>query len=925
MTETWLHPGILDSELGFYNYSIYRKDRYDIADAPVGGGVLIAVKDTLKSKVIAMEGDAEQLFVEVTNLSKNLVVGSFYAPYVNPGTYAMHFEVIELLMDKFRDYEFMIMGDYNLRETLWTNHGGLSEGLLANCFCSDTLVQECSIAVMNMFSYFGMSQYFPVHHSKGYTLDLAFSTITEGNVKQLVSSDFLVPCDPHHDQVFLEIGCMKSDYIKCVKNKLDFRNADYVAINSELLSTNWESLFIENCVDKCTDIFYSVIREIIVDFVPLKRVSLGTYPVWYSQALITNIVNKKKYHKEWLQFRIYSDYIEFKKLRSMCIRQSKIDRQQYILRVEERSTKNIKYFWNYINNLTCSKGVPEEMFLRGSKSMGGRETCNLFAGNFEFAYLQSGSSFHHQLHLDCGLDFTITLEEITSTIKNIKDTNNIGPDGLSAYFVKNCIESIVKPLHLLYGKSLDSGKMPDIWKKTFVTPVFKSGNRNDVLNYRPIAIIGIISKVLDSIVANHLSEICLLFIIRNQHGFVKGRSTVTNLVFYNSFIAGAFSDADRVGGVKQVDSIYLDFAKAFDSVNHNLLLYKLSKFGLSGGTLRWIFSYLSNREQVVRIKGHFSEPYVASSGVPQGSHLGPLLFILFINDICKELKFAEVLIFADDIKLFNRVKTVSDQACLQEDLDRIVKWSCQNNLRLNCAKCKSMSFVRGKKYKLVFGYQISGQILESVDNIEDLGVIYQSNFEFNVHLEATVSRGYRMLGFIKRSTKEFNSHNAIVHLYKTIVRPIILYASIIWSPSKVTHVKILESVQHKFLRYIAFRMGRGMNYDDHDYTDIAQSVKLESLKSLHVFHDLYFVKKVKLNLISSPDVVDIFGDRSVPYNLRLVRQLNEETSDSNYIYFSTVYRLRRKWNRVVIPSHLSGVYSLRNFKKGLKILVNRFL
>ena len=206
-------------------------------------------------------------------------------------------------------------------------------------------------------------------------------------------------------------------------------------------------------------------------------------------------------------------------------------------------------------------------------------------------------SFQRQYLLDSDLDFTIREEDIVETIKNFKDSNTTGPDGLSAIFIKNCLSSITKPNNTcLYNQSLITGIMPSLWKKIIFTPVFKAGNRSDVQNYRPIVILGTVSKIFDSIAAKHLTDTCILLIVKNQHGFVKGRSTLTNLIFYSKFISETLNGHKcKPEVVKQVDSVYLDFAKAFDSVNHNLHIYKLSKFGLCKGTLRWILSYLSNR------------------------------------------------------------------------------------------------------------------------------------------------------------------------------------------------------------------------------------------------------------------------------------------------------------------------------------------
>jgi len=282
-----------------------------------------------------------------------------------------------------------------------------------------------------------------------------------------------------------------------------------------------------------------------------------------------------------------------------------------------------------------------------------------------------------------------------------------------------------------------------------------------------------------------------------------------------------------------VDTIYLDFKKAFDSVDHSVLIYKLQNIGVRGSLLKWIESYLTGRENVVTINKQRSRPYAVSSGVPQGSHLGPLLFILFINDIVSGLKYVNILIFADDIKLFTKIDSVDDQIRLQEDLDYISNWSMFNRLELNCDKCKLLSFSRNLSKSYSYNYKVLDFIIESVECHRDLGVIFESTFEFKKHLDSIVNKAMKTLGFIFRSVSDFKNPSTLVYLYKTLVRPILLNDHQIWSPFYKEYEKKLESVQHKFFRKLSYRLGRPMRFDDHNYTQIASKYELSSIKSLH--------------------------------------------------------------------------------------------
>lgn len=919
LTETNLHPGVLDSSVGLKGYNVFRRDRYNFVGGPNGGGVLVAVKSGIAASELSVNSsNVEHLFIEISNLNTKLIIGVFYAPpRENIDVYNEHMSVVESLKSFYSSHEFVILGDYNLPNTLWSNYSDLSDSLHADYCGNDNVIQENVDTVLNHFSFLGFHQYYPVYEKKGYTLDLAFSSLPEECVSGIVSSDSLVPIEEaNHVPSFFQLNCAKIVSIESIKNVLNFNKADYDVINSKFGSMDWERIFGDVSLDYSVDKFYSIVDKIVYDHVPTTRVTPSSYPEWYSDELISNVIRKKRMHKQWLEFGVIDDYAEFKKIRAACIRLSLLDRQKYIDRVEKNCSKDTKYFWNYFNKLTKNNYVPDEMFLHDKKSTNKREVCDLFARNFELAYLNSGTRFCHQLYISDDCDIIISLNDIINALKNMKNKMSLGPDGVPAFFIKKCVNTISKPLLLLFNLSLKNGCMPSIWKKSFVTPVFKAGNRRDILNYRPISILSSIAKLFDSIMANKLTDKCIRFIISQQHGFVAGRSTLTNLILYSDYISNSLNE--RV----QVDSIYLDFEKAFDSVNHDILIFKLFNFGIKGTILKWIASYLSNRELKVNLKGNLSGSFFANSGVPQGSHLGPLLFVLFINDVVCGVKTAEILIFADDIKIYFSIDSFYDQVRLQKDLDAIWEWSLLNRLKLNCLKCKVLSFSRSAEKKWNFSYKINDTVLENVVEQKDLGVIFEKNFAFDQHLNATVSRAFNMLGFVIRASKEFKNVYAIIAIYKSLVRSLLTYASIIWSPYYDIHVRKLNSVQHKFLRYIAFKSGNPMSYDNHDYSEVSLNYQLESIKSIHVKDDLCFVKKSKLQIVNSREVNDLFTQRNLNYNMRNARELFEQRSDRDYVYHSTPFRLRRRWNR--LPLHVKSCDSLVQFKIQLKPLVLRF-
>jgi len=227
---------------------------------------------------------------------------------------------------------------------------------------------------------------------------------------------------------------------------------------------------------------------------------------------------------------------------------------------------------------------------------------------------------------------------------------------ISNCFFIECKFVLAIPLLLLFNLSLSSGYFSSDWKISHVTPIKKGNDLSNIFNYWPITLISIIPKIFESLLVSKKNYPILAPVVNDdQHGFIKGKSTTTNLLIFQTFILDAFASGC------QVDVIYTDFSKAFDKVNHSFLSEKLHSIGVRNPILSWLISYVTNRKQIVKVKNFISEPFNIQSGVPQGSHLPPLLFILFINDL--HFNDSQKLLFADDLKLFRVIKSSSDLYC----------------------------------------------------------------------------------------------------------------------------------------------------------------------------------------------------------------------------------------------------------------------
>ena len=280
-----------------------------------------------------------------------------------------------------------------------------------------------------------------------------------------------------------------------------------------------------------------------------------------------------------------------------------------------------------------------------------------------------------------------------------------------------------------------------------------------------------------------------------QHGFISGKSCVTNLL----------ETLDQIGrqldGGGQTDVVYLDMSKAFDKVNHDLLIHRLRYYGLAGNLLDWFRSYLTDRHQRVTVLGATSDTLPVTSGVPQGSILGPALFLFFVNDIPDIVTKSKVAMFADDTKLFKEIKTSDDTLALQEDLSNLESWSIASGLSFNASKCHSQ-LVSRKTKPIINVYHMNGAPLDSINCERDLGVWVSSNLTWNRQVLEQYSRANKVLGYVRRNSRDIKSFSIRKQIYLTLVRPHLGYATQIWGPQSVQLILKLERIQRRATKYM---------------------------------------------------------------------------------------------------------------------------
>ena len=324
------------------------------------------------------------------------------------------------------------------------------------------------------------------------------------------------------------------------------------------------------------------------------------------------------------------------------------------------------------------------------------------------------------VHMNSNLSNIVFSEnDVFQVLKKLDINKGSGPNDVPLRVLDQCAAELTPSLTALFNMSMSTCALPDSWKHAFVVPIHKKGDKCKADNYRPISLLNGVSKIMERLVFNHVYPFVYPMINSAQHGFIKNRSATSQMLDMYSSI-GKNLDA----GV-QTDIIFLDFSKAFDSVPHHLLLHKLQAFGFSSTLLNWLNHYLHGRSQSVIIEGKVSPSLHVKSGVPQGSILGPLLFVLYVNDIC-EVCSSLISLYADDAKIYRRIITINDALILQSDLGALFAWSQLWKLSFNIKKCLQLSICCSLKVSYV--YMLDHNVLERVDTINDLGVTVTSNY-----------------------------------------------------------------------------------------------------------------------------------------------------------------------------------------------------
>ena len=727
----------------------------------------------------------------------------------------------------------LIVGDFNFPELDWsTETSRVSENHTATKFLKTT-----------KDSLFIQHQKTPTRQREGQrsnTLDLVFTDCEE------IIEELLVEAPIGKSDHFSLLMKLSASITKVNKTpRRNFRKTDTNVLKKELKEINWDDELQGKDVNESWLKIKSKIEEAIEKSTPMTKPTGKKSKIWMRPETLETVRLKHKMFREWHKTNNdKTKKTEYNKMNNKARKACRKANRDYEKKVAEESKRNPKMFFNYANSKMKNKsGIADLNKGDGSKTKTDQEKAELLNNFFQSVFVEEdsgplpefeGYEFDTELN-----DFDITMESVRKILSGLNRNKASGPDEIPPCILVDAAAELAKPITMLFERSLKSGQLPNDWKIAHVTPIYKKGNKAAVNNYRPVSLTCVICKTMEKIVREqilqHLSKNNI--ISPHQHGFVPGRSCMTQLLESMDDWTSILEE----GG--SVDVIYTDFQKAFDSVPHRRLIQKLESCGVKGNVLLWVKDFLANRKQRVVINGSKSNEGDVTSGIPQGSVLGPLLFVIFINDLPRSLNTVAKM-FADDTKVYVRSDTQDGAKNLQEDIDMLQDWSDKWMLKFHPDKCCVLKIGKENDNKYEMGDVTKGSriTLKETEQEKDLGVVVDNKLSFSNHIAQATAKANRMIGLIRRSFDYLNER-MLVLLYKSMVRPLLEYGNCIWHPMLKGLESDVEDVQRRATKILA-------HIKDKTYPERLKILKLpclehrrrrgrmiETYKFMHGFYD----------------------------------------------------------------------------------------
>lgn len=780
--ESWLNSNIRSSEVFPSDYVAYRKDR---VTATTGGGVFLLVhKDIISTEEPTLDTDCEILWARIQlKGKKELLVGSFYMPHRKEEDIHQLERSLQQTADRSRPKQVLLCGDFNCPDIEWDT--GIIPPGVPDRHVQQALIESTETALLTQVH---------AEPTRGNSvLDLVFTTNPT-----LVKHSSSVPGISDHAAVVTDFET-RVFYQKQKPRKIHlFAKTNWDGVKTDLskMVSKVQELYIGgSSVEDLWTTFRNGITAAMDCHVPSKMCGRVKNNIpWLGPDVRRLLKRKKRLFKKAKKTGKWENY---KFVQKQCRRKLRKAEWEHIngTITDGLKTNNSKPFWAYVKSKKQDSMGVAPLMKKGCLVSEAKAKAEILIDQFQSVFTREDSAplptLNPPLRPDVP-DINVDTNGVLKQLRELKPAKASGPDQIPNIILKNCAETLAPALRDIFQLSLDSGQLPADWRKANVSCAFKKGDKHQAENYRPISLTSVCCKVLEHIVCSNL----LAYFDKHQvltdlnHGFRAGFSCETQLV---TTLHDMFSSFDSN---TQVDLAVLDFSKAFDTVPHSKLLHKLNNFGVKGTTLKWITNFLTNRTMRVVLEGESSKEVPVDSGVPQGTVLGPLLFLCHINDLPAAVK-SQVRLFADDTLLYRQIRTFADHLALQEDLRKLEAWAHDWGMRFNAKKCNIISI----KKKSDFRYQLCGEILREVDSTVYLGVTISKDLKWHAHISNTTRKANYTFGFLRRNLR-FCPRESKKTAYVALVRSTLEYATAAWDPHQQGDIDKLERIQRRAARFL---------------------------------------------------------------------------------------------------------------------------
>ena len=794
----------------------------------------------------------------------------------------------------------LVLGDFNLDSIDWSL-SSTSVGLHKK--------------FLDLFADVGLSQLVNcTTHYLGNILDICLVSLPH-IVTNLKVLDHNEAVKSDHSGITLELK------YKCRKLKtssfsiFNFSKANWESLNYDLCRVPWDSLLKSCDIHAAWPKFKSVLNSLCEKHIPKIKVDGKNSPPWFDSDIHKLCRKKERFRKQYKDTGNEAYNTKFKDCRKEIKKTIKLKMRSNF---DDDSNPNFvtKKFWSYVKSSSNSTRIPDSINLNGRFRSDPDDKATLFNDYF-CQQFSSPSSYNIDLDYsnDPLHDFYIDFRSVRKILSSLNQNKSQGPDGISGKVLKNCASSIAYPITLLFNMSFSQGQIPPDWKLANIVPVHKKGDKSNVENYRPISLTSLIMKIFEKCIRDELLRLCSQYIHPSQHGFLPNKSCTTQLIPFVDRLAQGLSNNDRT------DVVYFDFAKAFDSVNHDIILHKLKhEFKIDGLLLKFIVNYLEERKQKVVLGSGSSSLAQVISGVPQGSILGPLLFVLFINDLHSVISpGTDIALYADDTKIWRCIKTEYDCYSLNLDILAMTDWAEKNLMMFHPKKCKILSitfniFLDFLPFQRIFPYEMNGTLLDHDSSETDLGLAINFDLNWSTHQSVVLSKALNQFNLLRRTCHFVDNPSKKRTLYFTIVRSLFEHCSPIWCPTQETIERKFEPFQKRCVKWI-------LNEQFYSYNELDYLKKLSDLKIMPLVHKfafadlkLFYMAFKGLSPLVLPDYVVIRSNtRSSTYSGVMfgIDSNILPTNRKSVFYHSFFPRTVSRWNS--LPGDVRNSHDLTEF------------